>query len=125
MRNQIDLKRLRYILEVARAESITTAAETLSLTQPALTRAIADVEAVLKSQLFHRRPRGVQLTTAGQRFASRARRLVSDMDDLVADMRESSNRLTGRLRLGVTPTAAWRSELDSRLFQLLRSVART
>ena len=105
MRIQIDLKRLRYIVEVARAESITTAAETLGLTQPALTRSIGEVEKVLGTRLFHRLPRGMQLTEAGQRFVVRARQILGEMDDLVADLSHSRERITGRLRLGVVPTA--------------------
>lgn len=103
MRTQIDIKRLRYIVEIARCESITTAAETLSLTQPALTRSVAEVEAELGTKLFHRLPRGVQLTDTGERFVQRARQVISDVDDLVTDIREATTALSGRLRIGVSP----------------------
>lgn len=105
MRNQIDLKRLRYITEVARAESITTAAETLGLTQPALTRSIGEVENLLGIRLFHRLPRGMQLTEAGERFVERAGQIISEVDDLIADASHSPEVVTGRLRLGVTPSS--------------------
>lgn len=105
MRHQIDLKRLRYIVEVARAESITTAAETLGLTQPALTRSIGEVERVLGTKLFHRLPRGMQLTETGQRFVERARQILGEVDDLVADATYSSEKVSGRLRLGVSPSS--------------------
>ncbi|HEY5646650.1 MAG TPA: LysR family transcriptional regulator, partial [Pseudomonadales bacterium] len=105
MRAQIDLKRLRYIVEVARAESITTAAETLGLTQPALTRSIGEVERLLGTRLFHRLPRGMQLTEVGVQFVERARQILSEMDDLIADVSYSPERVAGRLRLGVAPTA--------------------
>jgi len=103
MRTQIDIKRLRYIVEIARCESITTAAETLSLTQPALTRSVAEVEAELGTKLFHRLPRGVSLTDPGERFVQRARQVISDVDDLVTDIREATTAMSGRLRIGVTP----------------------
>ncbi len=103
MRTQIDIKRLRYIVEIARCESITTAAETLSLTQPALTRSIAEVESELGTRLFHRMPRGVQLTETGERFVQRARQVISDVDDLITDIRQASTALSGRLRIGVAP----------------------
>ena len=102
-RTQIDLKRLRYIIEVARAESITTAAETLALTQPALTRSIAEVERELGLKLFDRLPRGVKLTESGERFVDRARQIVGDLEDLVVEMRNGSGSLTGRLRIGIAP----------------------
>jgi len=103
MRTQIDIKRLRYIVEIARCESITTAAETLSLTQPALTRSVAEVENELGTKLFHRLPRGVQLTETGERFVQRARQVISDVDDLVTDIRDATTALSGRLRIGVAP----------------------
>lgn len=103
MRTQIDIKRLRYIVEIARCESITTAAETLSLTQPALTRSVAEVENELGTKLFHRLPRGVSLTEQGARFVQGARRVIGDVDDLISDIRDSSTALSGRLRVGVSP----------------------
>lgn len=103
MRTQIDIKRLRYVVEIARCESITTAAETLSLTQPALTRSVAEVENELGTKLFHRLPRGVQLTEQGERFVQGARRVIGDVDDLINDIRDASKALAGRLRIGVSP----------------------
>jgi len=105
MPTQVDLKRLRYIVEVARAESITTAAETLGLTQPALTRSVGEVENLLGAKLFHRLPRGMQLTEMGERFVARARKIISEVDDLIADVSHSPETITGRLRLGVTPSS--------------------
>ena len=52
MHSLVDLKRMRYIVEVAKAEAITTAAEILAISQPALTRNIAEVESELLS-LIH------------------------------------------------------------------------
>jgi DNA-binding transcriptional LysR family regulator len=102
---QIDFKRLRYVVEVARAESITTAAETLGLTQPALTRSIGEVESLLGAKLFHRLPRGMQLTDLGERFVAKARLILAEVDDLIADASYSPEVISGRLRLGVTPSS--------------------
>ncbi|MBS05195.1 MAG: hypothetical protein CMQ24_21165 [Gammaproteobacteria bacterium] len=99
----IDLKRMRQVVEVARAEAITPAAETLSITQSALSRSIADVENQLGVQLFHRVHRGVKLTEAGERFVARAKRLLSDIDDLIADVTTADELDTGRLRVGAAP----------------------
>jgi DNA-binding transcriptional LysR family regulator len=94
---------MRYIVEVARAEAITIAAETLGLTQPAVTRSIAEVEDELGVLLFHRVPRGMRLTEAGQRFIQHAKRILGDVDDLVTEMREGVEAVTGRLRIGSAP----------------------
>jgi len=63
----------------------------------------AEVEAELGTKLFHRLPRGVQLTDTGERFVQRARQVISDVDDLVTDIREATTALSGRLRIGVSP----------------------
>lgn len=103
MRSHVDLKRMRHIVEVARAETITVAAETLGLPQPALTRSIAEVEEELGIKLYHRVPRGMRLTEADQRFIARAKRILGDVEDLVTDLRTGTGEMTGRLRLGVAP----------------------
>lgn len=105
MRHPIDLKKMRYIVEVARAESITTAAETLGLTQPALTRSLGELEENLGIRLFHRLPRGMQVTAEGARFVARARKILGDVDDMLADITSSPESLSGRLRLGIAPTS--------------------
>lgn len=105
MRHPIDLRRMRYIVEVARAESITTAAQTLGLTQPALTRSLGELEDNLGIRLFHRLPRGMQVTAEGARFVARARKILGDVDDMLADITASPESLSGRLRLGIAPTA--------------------
>ncbi len=103
MRSQLDLKRMRYIVEVARAEAITSAAQTLSITQPALTRNIAEVEEELGIQIFHRLPRGIELTEEGKTFILRAKQILGDVDNLVAEMRDNRGLPTGRLKIGVAP----------------------
>ena len=104
MRNYLDLKRMRYIVEVAHAEAITTAAQVLNISQPALTRNIAEVEEELGIQIFHRLPRGIQLTEEGRNFVSRAKRIIDDVDDLSREVGEHKTVPSGRLRVGFTPS---------------------
>lgn len=104
LHHQIDLKRMRYVLEVSRAQSITTAAETLGVTQSALSRSVAEVEDALGTPLFLRLPRGIELTSAGARFVSGAKRILGDMETLVAQVRDADELAGGRLRIGVAPT---------------------
>jgi LysR family pca operon transcriptional activator len=99
--SQIDLRRMRTVVEVARAEAITTAAETLGLTQSAVSRTVAEVEDALGLCLFDRLPRGIQLTAAGERFVIRAKRVLADVADLISDVQNSEARVTGRVRVGM------------------------
>lgn len=101
----VDIRKLRHVSEVARAESITAAAQTLHITQSALTRSIAEVEAELGVELFQRLPRGVRVTEAGRTFVDRARRILGDMDELMAGLADVKTLDVGRLRVGVAPAA--------------------
>ena len=97
----LDLRRMRVVLEVARAEAITTAAHALGLTQSAVSRTVAEVEDALDQRLFERLPRGIRLTEAGACFVGRAKRIVAEVEDMVAEVSATRNRVTGRLRVGV------------------------
>ncbi len=100
---EIELRRLRHVVEVARAESVTAAAHSLAITQSALTKSIADVEARLGVALFQRLPRGMRTTEAGRAFVERARLILGDMDDLMARVSDLRGLRAGRLRLGFAP----------------------
>lgn len=103
---EVDLKRMRMVVEVARAEAITTAAESLGLTQSAVSRGVAEVEEALGVRLFDRLPRGSQLTEAGHRFVARARRVLNEVDDLVVEARNDTGSISGRIRVGVISSGA-------------------
>lgn len=94
---------MRQVVEVARAEAITPAAEVLNITQSALSRSIIELEDQLGVQLFHRLHRGVKLTEAGERFVARSIRVLSDIEDLVAAVTSGEELSSGRLRIGIAP----------------------
>ncbi|SLN67112.1 LysR family transcriptional regulator [Oceanibacterium hippocampi] len=99
----IGLRKLRHVVETARFESVTRAADALLITQSALTRSIAEVEAELGIQLFVRLPRGVRTTEAGRSFVEKALRIIGDVNSLVSGVEDYRNLRSGRLRLGVAP----------------------
>lgn len=100
-----DLRKLRHVVVVAQAGSFTSASNLLAITQSALTKSIADVEHLLGMSLFERLPRGVRLTQAGRVLVERAERILTDANNLMADLDELSSLRTGYLRLGVAPAA--------------------
>ena len=61
----MELRVLRYYLTIAREENITRAAEILHITQPTLSRQMAELEAELNTRLFERTNRKIALTEAG------------------------------------------------------------
>jgi DNA-binding transcriptional LysR family regulator len=99
----VDLKRMRYVIEVARAGGITNAAEVLGVTQSALSRSVAEVEMSLGTPLFQRLPRGTKLTSAGERFVAGARRILGEVEVLCEDVRGAGETVVGPLRIGFAP----------------------
>ncbi len=100
-----DLRKLRHVVEVARAGSFTGAAAVLAISQSALTKSVAEVEHRLDLRLFQRLSRGVRVTEAGQRFVARAERILTDTEELMSQMGELRDLSTGRLRIGVAPAS--------------------
>jgi len=96
----VDLRRMRHVVEIARVGGISPAARSLNITQPALTRSLAEVEAALGMALFNRTPRGVSVTDAGQVFVTGARKMLRDYDDLMGGMIDHRDLTAGRLRIG-------------------------
>nr|WP_277816906.1 LysR family transcriptional regulator [Streptomyces sp. CT34] len=71
---------MRAFVEVARQQSFTRAAEKLTITQPALTRAIKQLETALRVRLFNRSSRHVELTNVGHSFLAQVERVLNELD---------------------------------------------
>ena len=76
----MELRTLRYFLAVAREENMTEAANVLHVTQPTLSRQIADLERELGVELFERTNRSCVLTSDGMRLRQRAEEIVLLME---------------------------------------------
>lgn len=99
------LHRIRQFIAVVDAGSIRGAARQLSMSQPALTRALQQLEEELGVQLMRRGVRGASLTPAGAAFLARAR--VADAElRMGADEAKRSNDGGGLVTVGVSPSAA-------------------
>jgi LysR family transcriptional regulator, transcription activator of glutamate synthase operon len=68
----MELRQLKYFVEVAKHEHISFAAEALHIAQSAVSRQIGNLEAELGVQLFHREGRNIKLTHIGRLFAEQA-----------------------------------------------------
>jgi DNA-binding transcriptional LysR family regulator len=84
----VHLRDLRYFVGVAEELSFTRAAERLLVSQPALSKQIRQLEALLGTPLFERDRRRVSLTQAGNALLLIARRLVGDWDTAVEQLEE-------------------------------------
>jgi len=95
----MDLRQLEYVDHVARTLNFTRAAAELHVAQPALSRAIANLEEELGSRLFERTSRSVRLTDAGANFVVRARRILADVRNLGFEMDEFTRGTAGVVRI--------------------------
>jgi LysR family hydrogen peroxide-inducible transcriptional activator len=103
---RITMKHLRYFEALARHRHFGRAAEASSISQPALSLQVKELEDILGATLVERGPRQIRLTTLGEDFALRARDVLRSVDELASLARASTGPLAGRLRLGIIPTVA-------------------
>jgi DNA-binding transcriptional LysR family regulator len=101
----IDFRSLRYFVAVAEELHFGRAAERLYVSQPALSQAIARLEAALGVRLLKRSRHHVEHTAAGAELLRRARRLLCDKNETIERVRSLGNGTAGILRLGVAMLA--------------------
>lgn len=102
----VSLKQLKYFDAVARTGHFGKAAERCSVTQPALSMQVQELEKSLGIQLLERGRNGVMLTEGGKEIAQRAARVLADVRDIVDLARRQGDVLSGPLRFGVIPSVA-------------------
>ncbi|MEL7256240.1 MAG: LysR substrate-binding domain-containing protein [Pseudomonadota bacterium] len=98
------LKQLRYFEAVALHAHFGRAATACSVSQPAISVQIKELEDALGQPLFERQARSVRLTSFGEVFADRAKDILRAVDDLSDLARSSGEELVGPLRIGIIPT---------------------
>src|SRR3954465_1555583 len=103
--NVPDLRRLRYFMAVAERLHFGRAAQALHRSQPPPPRAIRALEDELGVSLFARTRRRVELTPAGTRLLEDTRRLVSQLERTVQEVRAMASGERGRLRIGFVSLA--------------------
>jgi DNA-binding transcriptional LysR family regulator len=101
----LTLRQLRLLLAVAQSGSILKAANEVGLTQPALSKAIGELEVLVEAKLFDRTNRGVSPTPHGQILLRRAAAVVDELRQAVDELGSLTNADAGELRVGGTPTA--------------------
>ena len=101
----LKLAQIAQFAAVADQGSIRAGARHLGLAQPALTRAIQDLERTLGATLFLREARGVVLTAAGAAFLERARVILGDVRRAEEAVRQLAGGIKGELRIGLSIAA--------------------
>lgn len=96
---QRDWDDLRYVLALARAGTLSAAAETLGVTHTTVGRRLRRLEASLATRLFDRTPGGLVPTTAGQDLVDTAEQLEAAVNGLNSRLLGRDSRLKGPLRV--------------------------
>lgn len=101
----ITLRQLRYLTSLARYKHFGRAAEDCSVSQPALSMQVRELEREIGTELVERRPNEIAFTATGVEVAERAEHILAATRDLVEFARHR-DILTGTLKLGIIPTLA-------------------
>jgi DNA-binding transcriptional LysR family regulator len=98
----MDTQFLRAFAEVAETSSFSKAADTLHLSQPAISKRIAALEGQLGRPLFDRIGRTVRLTEAGRTLLPYAQRVLREIEDSRRALTRLSGSIAGRLSIGTS-----------------------
>lgn len=96
----MDLRVLRYFLMTAREENVTRAAQLLHITQPTLSRQLAQLEKELGVELFRRGRHSVCLTGEGLLFRRRAQELLELAERARSELSQTEEELSGTIVIG-------------------------
>lgn len=102
-RNAIFPRSLRYLLAVAEHSSFTRAAESLFVSQPALSQQIKQLEEQIGTQLLERSGRNVHLTDAGDIYVRHVEKALAEINAAAQALDDLSDFTRGSLTLGLTP----------------------
>jgi LysR family hydrogen peroxide-inducible transcriptional activator len=102
----VTLRQLRYFDALARHGHFRRAAQACSISQPALSMQIKELEDALGGVLLERNARQVALTRFGEELVERIRDILRSVDELGDFARAAQDQLAGRLRIGMIPTIA-------------------
>ncbi|WP_338469508.1 LysR family transcriptional regulator [Niallia sp. XMNu-256] len=101
----MDIRHLQYFLEVARQKNMTKAAETLHISQPALSKMIKNLEEELGLTLIIRSNKASEVTDAGQIVMDYAQRMISLMEEMATTLSDMTNLQRGSIHIGIPPIA--------------------
>ncbi|MDD3368494.1 MAG: LysR family transcriptional regulator [Lachnospiraceae bacterium] len=101
----MEIRVLRYFLEVAREENITKAAAFLHVSQPTLSRQLKELEDELGKKLFTRSNYSIKLTDEGMLLRKRAEEIIDMVDKTSAEFKSLDEITGGNIRIGCAESA--------------------
>jgi DNA-binding transcriptional LysR family regulator len=107
MLRHLSLRQLTVFLEASRQMSFARAAETLHLTQPAISMQIRQLEGVVGLPLFERIGKKLALTRAGELFRHHAARVIGELQDAEQALQAVKGLRSGQATVGLVSTAKY------------------
>lgn len=98
------IEQLYYLVEVARHESFSIAAERLHISQPSISQAISNLEKEMGIKLFNRSRNGIHLTEGGEIFLQKSQEILKSIEELEMVARKEKVEYTGTLSIGAVPS---------------------
>lgn len=99
----MDIRALRYFVELVREQSFTRASEKLFVTQPTISKMIRNMEEELGQPLLNREGRRFTLTDSGRVLFNRAQTILAEMQQLEDELADLQSLKHGSLTLGIPP----------------------
>ncbi|HKE93431.1 MAG TPA: LysR family transcriptional regulator [Povalibacter sp.] len=100
----MELRQLQYFLAVADNGSLSKASAVLGIAQPALSRAVRQLEEAVETPLFYRHGRGIRLTEKGTQFRATIEPLVRSLLQATDDLKASAGVPAGSISFGMPPS---------------------
>ncbi|SFC32700.1 DNA-binding transcriptional regulator, LysR family [Alkalibacterium subtropicum] len=98
----MDIKQLKYFIEIANTRNLSQAARNLFVTQPTLSFTLKKMEAELNTRLFDQHDKSYNLTQSGKLLYNRGEKIVNDFDTLVNRIQHMKSDSKEVIRLGLT-----------------------
>ena len=101
--SRLKLRHLTLLQSLDRHRSLSRVAADLGLSQPAITKALREIEDLFMARLFERTSRGLTATAAGQAALRLAQVTLADVESTAEVLTAIDTGLIDRVRLGITP----------------------
>lgn len=96
----MEIKQMRYFIEIAESGSLASAATEIGIAQPSLSQQVKNLEQRIGTELLVRSSRGVTLTEAGATFLDHAKKILNNVDVALEDVRLAGSEPTGKVVFG-------------------------
>ena len=102
--SSVTFRQIRYFVAVAETGKISAAATMVGISPSVITEAVGELEALVGAKLFHRQPRGLDLTYDGHRFLAHCRNILSAVEGANHAMARPDSEMVGTLTVATTIT---------------------